>query len=44
MNKAVRIQKSEAARDRRHRRRDLAEKKLLNEYSRLRKLRKNKTK
>ena len=42
MNKAVRIQKSEAARDRRHRRRHLAEKKLLNEYSRLRKLRKKK--
>ena len=44
MNKAVRIQKSEAARVRRHRRRDLAEKKLLNEYSRLRKLRNKKTK
>ena len=42
MNKAIRIQKSEAARERRHRRRDLAERKLLNEYARLRKLRKKK--
>ncbi len=42
MNKAIRIQKSEAARNRRHRRRDLAEMKLLSEYARLRKLRRKK--
>ena len=42
MNKAIRIQKSEAARERRHQRRDLAERKLLNEYARLRKLRRKK--
>ena len=42
MNKAIRIQKSEAARERRHLRRDLAERKLLNEYARLRKLRRKK--
>ena len=42
MDKAIRIQKSEAARERRHRRRDLAEKKLQNEYARLRKLRRKK--
>tara|TARA_B100001027_G_scaffold205295_1_gene168068 strand:- start:561 stop:689 length:129 start_codon:yes stop_codon:yes gene_type:complete len=40
MNKAIRIQKSEAARNRRHRRRDIAEKKLQGEYDRLRRLRK----
>ena len=40
MNKAIRIQKSEAARNRRHKRRDIAEKKLQSEYERLRKLRK----
>ena len=40
MNKAIRIQKSEAARNRRHRRRDIAEKKLQNEYDRLRKKKK----
>ena len=40
MNKAIRIQKSEAARNRRHRRRDIAEKKLRSEYDRLRRLRK----
>ena len=40
MNKAIRIQKSEAARNRRHNRRDIAEKKLQSEYDRLRKLRK----
>jgi hypothetical protein len=42
MDKATRILKSEAARDRRHRRRDVAEKKLQNEYTRLRKLRRKK--
>lgn len=42
MNKAIRIQKSEAARNRRHRRRDLAERKLLSEYAHLRKLRRKK--
>ena len=42
MDKAIRILKSEAARDRRHRRRDLVEKKLQNEYARLRKLRSKK--
>ena len=42
MNKAIRIQKSEAARDRRQQRRDLADKKLQNEYARLRKLRRKK--
>jgi hypothetical protein len=42
MNKAIRIQKSEAARNKRHQRRDLANKKILNEYARLRKLRKSK--
>ena len=40
MNSAIRIQKSEAARNKRHIKRDLATKKLLNEYARLRKLRK----
>lgn len=40
MNKAIRIQKSEAARNRRHQRRNIAEKKLQSEYGRLRKLRK----
>ena len=40
MNKAVRIQKSEAARKKRHLSRELDEKKKLNEYRRLRKLRK----
>ena len=40
MNKAIRIQKSEAARNRRHLRRDIAEKKLQSEYDRRRKLRK----
>tara|TARA_B100000902_G_scaffold390092_1_gene438415 strand:- start:438 stop:566 length:129 start_codon:yes stop_codon:yes gene_type:complete len=40
MNKAIRIQKSEAARNRRHERRNIAEKKLKKEYDRLRKLRK----
>ena len=40
MNKAIRIQKSEAARNRRHKRRDIAGKKLQSEYDRLRKLRK----
>ena len=40
MNKAIRIQKSEAASNRRHERRNIAEKKLQNEYDRLRKLRK----
>ena len=42
MNKAIRIQKSEAARNKRHRRRDVANKKLLNEYAKLRKLKKSK--
>jgi hypothetical protein len=42
MNKAIRIQKSEAARNKRHIRRDVANKKLLNEYARLRKLKKSK--
>jgi hypothetical protein len=42
MNKAIRIQKSEAARNKRHQRREVANKKLLNEYARLRKLKKNK--
>ncbi len=42
MNKAIRIQKSEAARNRRHIRRDVAEKKILNEYARLRKQKKSK--
>jgi hypothetical protein len=42
MNKAIRIQKSEAARNKRHQSRDLANKKILNEYARLRKLRKSK--
>ena len=42
MNKAIRIQKSEAARNRRHKRRDLAERKKQNEYARLRKLRRKK--
>ena len=42
MNKAIRIQKSEAARTKRHLRRDVANKKLLNEYARLRNLRKSK--
>ena len=40
MNKAIRIQKSEAARNRRHQRRNIAEKKLQSEYDSLRKLRK----
>ena len=40
MNKASRIQKSEAARTRRHQRSNIAEKKLQSEYDRLRKLRK----
>ena len=40
MNKAIRIQKSEAARNKRHQRREVANKKLLNEYARLRKLKK----
>ena len=35
MNKAIRIQKSEAARNRRHKRRDIAEKKLQSEYASL---------
>ena len=39
MNKAIRIQKSEAARNSRHKRRDIAEKTLQSEYDRLRKLR-----
>lgn len=42
MNKAIRIQKSEAARNKRHIRRDIANKKLLNEYAKLRKLKKSK--
>ena len=42
MKKAIRIKKSEAARERRHRRRDLAERKLLSEYARLSKLRRKK--
>jgi len=42
MNKAVRINKSEAARKKRHLNRELVEKKKLNEYRRLRKLRKQK--
>ncbi len=42
MNKAVRIQKSEAARKKRHLNRELVEKKKLNEYRRLRKLRNKK--
>jgi hypothetical protein len=42
MNKAIRIQKSEAARNKRHIRRDVANKKLLNEYAKLRKLKKSK--
>tara|TARA_B100001996_G_C18282715_1_gene447602 strand:+ start:10 stop:138 length:129 start_codon:yes stop_codon:yes gene_type:complete len=42
MNKAIRIQKSEAARNRRHKKRDLAERKQQNEYARLRKLRRKK--
>ena len=42
MNKAIRIQKSEAARNKRHIRRDVANKKLLNEYAKLRKLKKRK--
>jgi|TARA_B110000003_G_scaffold124924_1_gene127154 hypothetical protein len=42
MNKAIRIQKSEAARNKRHQRREVANKKLLNEYARLRKLKKSK--
>ena len=42
MNKAIRIQKSEAARNKRHRRRDISERKQKNEYARLRKLRRKK--
>ena len=42
MNKAIRIQKSEAARNKRHIRRDVVNKKLLNEYAKLRKLKKSK--
>ena len=42
MNKAIRIQISEADIERRHRRRDLAERKQQNEYARLRKLRRKK--
>jgi hypothetical protein len=42
MNKALRIQKSEAARNKRHIRRDVANQKLLNEYAKLRKLKKSK--
>ena len=42
MNKAIRIQKSEAARNKRHIRRDVANKKLLNKYAKLRKLKKSK--
>ena len=42
MNKAIRIKKSEAARNKRHIRRDIANKKLLNEYAKLRKLKKSK--
>ena len=42
MNKASRIQKSEAARNKRHTRRDVANQKLLNEYAKLRKLKKSK--
>jgi len=38
MNKALRIQKSEAARNKRQHRRKINETKLLNEYARLRKL------
>ena len=40
MNKAIRIQKSEAARNKRHIRRDIANQKLLNESAKLRKLKK----
>lgn len=39
MNKAERIQKSEVARTKRHLKRKIAEKKLLSEYARLKKLR-----
>ena len=42
MDKAIRIQKSEAARSRRHKNRHLAAQKLINEYARLRKLRRKK--
>ena len=42
MNKAIRIQKSDAARYKRHIRRDVANQKLLNEFARLRKLKKSK--
>ena len=42
MNKAIRIQKSEAARNKRHIRRDITNQKLLNEYAKLRKLKKSK--
>ena len=42
MDKAIRIQKSEAARNRRHKSRDLVAQKLQNEYARLRKIRKKK--
>ena len=42
MNKAIRIHKSEAARTKRHQNRKITETKLLNEYARLRKLRKSK--
>ena len=42
MDKALRIQKSEVARKKRHLTREFIEKKKLNEYRRLRKLRKRK--
>ena len=42
MNKAIRIQKSEAARNKRHIRRDIANQKLLNQYEKLKKLKKSK--